>query len=186
MTQEIVDVIKNKIITLSQQIAAMQSNEDEIFIYNDEGLENIFIDYKNMKEKIKEIITRDDFLADRHKIAAFFISAIIKNEPIAIKLNKTDLKDSDLKFTINLNLAVAVANYIIVSFYKTRNKIELKIASPKAGTNNYNDQLFALIRMIRDTMHQSDNKEMLLLTISHILFLIEKCSECNNSTLQNQ
>jgi hypothetical protein len=92
-----------RLIKISQQLASIQSNEKEIFIYNDNGLDKVFIDYNEMKIKIKKIITNDKFLLDRHKIASFFIYAIIKNKPILIKENYTDILNDDLEFIANSN-----------------------------------------------------------------------------------
>ena len=117
MTKKTIDNLKSKLIKFSQLIASYQSNECEIFIYNDERFNQIFVDYDNMKTKVKKIITNDKFLLDRHKIAAFFIIAIIKNKPIVLKINNTDIKNDDLEFIINLNLAITFANYIIKTFY---------------------------------------------------------------------
>ena len=178
MTEKTIDNLKSKLIKLSQSIASYQSNECEIFIYNDERFNQIFVDYDNMKTKVKKIITNDKFLLDRHKIAAFFIIAIIKNKPIVLKINNTDIKNDDLEFIINLNLAITFANYIIKTFYEFKNKKKLKIFTPKSNTTNYNDQLVGLIKMLKDIIEIEDNKEILLMTISHILFLIEKYSEC--------
>ena len=122
MTKETIDNLKNRLIKLSQQLASSKSNEMEVFIYNDNGCDQVFIDYDNIKGKVKEIITNDKFLLDRHKIATFFISVIIKNKPILLKVNKTDIASDDLEFIMNLNLAVAFANYIIRTFYESKNK----------------------------------------------------------------
>ena len=178
MIKKTIDNLKSKLIKLSQSIASYQSNECEIFIYNDKRFDQIFVDYDNMKTKVKKIITNDKFLLDRHKIAAFFIFAIIKNKPIVLKINKTNIKNDDLEFLSNLNLAITFANYIIKTFYEFKNKKKLKIFTPKSNTTNYSDQLVGLIKMLKDIIEIEDNKEILLMTISHILFLIEKYSEC--------
>jgi len=178
MTKKTIDSLKSKLIKLSQSIASCQSNEDEIFIYDDKRFDQIFVDYDNMKVKVKKIITNDEFLLDRHKIATFFIIAIIKNKPVVLKINKTNIKNDDLEFVVNLNLAITFANYIIKTFYELRNKKKLKIFTLESDTTNYNDQLIALIKMLKDAVEIEDNKEILLMTISHILFLIEKYSEC--------
>jgi len=175
MKQETVELLKNKLISLSQQLASHQSNDVEIFIYDDKSNDMVFIDYKNIKDKIKSMITNDNFLADRHKISAFFMSAIIKNKPIKIKLNKTDMIDDDLELIININLALLFTNYIITSFYKLKTKKDIKIVYPKTDKNNYIDQLSGLIMMLRDKIEQND-KEILLMAISHIIFLIENYS----------
>ena len=183
MTKETIDNLKNKLIKLSQLLASYQSNKDKVFIYDDKRFDQIFVDYNNIKGKIKKIIANDKFLLDRHKIAAFFIIAIIKNKPIVLKMNKTDIKNDDLEFVANLNLAITFANYIIKTFYEFKNKKSLKIFTPKSDTTNYNDQLVGLIRALKDTIETENTKEILLMAISHILFLIEKYSECEMEKL---
>jgi hypothetical protein len=105
-----------RLIKISQQLASIQSNEKEIFIYNDNGLDKIFIDYNEMKIKIKKIIT------------------------------------------------------------------------PKSDTTNYNDQLFSLIKLLKNRIENENDEEILLISLSHILFLIEKYSECKieNSKKENK
>jgi hypothetical protein len=177
-----------RLIKISQQLASIQSNEKEIFIYNDNGLDKVFIDYNEMKIKIKKIITNDKFLLDRHKIASFFIYAIIKNKPILIKENYTDILNDDLEFIANSNLAVIFANYIIKTFYEAKNNKTIKIITPKSDTTNYNDQLFSLIKLLKNRIENENDEEILLISLSHILFLIEKYSECKieNSKKENK
>ena len=82
------------------------------------------------------------------------------------------------EFVLNTNLALSFANEIIKRFRKTENKSEdFKIIIPKSSsTKAYEDQLVTLIKELNDSF-KNENKKILLLAISHILFLLEKYSE---------
>jgi len=179
MRQNIIEDLKLKLIKLAQHIAANSSNELEVFIYQDKNLEKIFEDYEYIKNSIKNFISDKNFLVDRHKIAAIFLYSIIQNKPILIKENKTDIEDKELEFIINMNLAMAFGAYIIQSFYKSSTNKEIKLVVPDSNTTNYLDQLFSLIKILTEKITNED-KLYLLLTISHIFYLIEKFSECKN------
>jgi len=171
--------LKTKLINISQALASKQSNEDEVFVYNDTNLDKVFENYENIRNEIKQILENEDFLIDRHKIAAFFISSILKNKPIIVKINNTDIDNNDIEFIININLAILFSNFIIRKFYKEINKKDLKIVMPISSSQKpYIDQLIGLIKIYKDKLDiGSDNIKILLLSISHILFLIEKYSE---------
>jgi hypothetical protein len=177
MNYETKESLKSLFIKLAHQIIGLYSDELKVYIYHDELTEDIFYEYEKIKEDIKNNIIDAEFLADRHKIAAFFISSIMKKEPIKIKVNKTDISDNELSMLVNFNLSIVFANYVIKVFYKKRYNKELKIISPKSyddkSKKTYNDQLFTLVRDIINM-----EEKVLLLTLSHILFLIEKYSEC--------
>lgn len=66
MNKKTIDVLKNKLTNL----AAKQSSEKEIFIYDDTNLEKVFKDYDEIKTNIKSILEDTSFLTDRHKISA--------------------------------------------------------------------------------------------------------------------
>ena len=82
------------------------------------------------------------------------------------------------EFVLNTNLALSFANKIIKRFRKEENNSEdFKIIIPKSSsTKAYEDQLVALIKELNDSF-KNENKKILLLAISHILFLLEKYSE---------
>jgi hypothetical protein len=173
MTQKTEEILKKRLIKFAHIIIGHKLN-DISYIYNDKNLDNVFSDYKNIKNTIKELLENKDFLVDRHKISACFISAILNNSPIKIKTSSYNKKEIlELEFIINMNLAILFSDYIIKSFYKKLYNKELKMAKPQSSTNKpYIDQLVGLIRII-----DIANKEILLLAISHILFLLEKYSE---------
>jgi len=171
-------ILKNKLINTSQSLASKQSIDDEVFVYNDSNLDKVFEEYENIKTEIKNILENTDFLIDRHKISAFFMSAILKNKPIIVKTNQTDISNDDLEFVINTNLAILFANFIIRTFYKEINQIELKISMPDSSSKAYIDQLTGLIKIYKDRLDTGgENINILLLSISHIFFLLEKYSE---------
>ena len=172
MKRETKEKLQAIFIKLAHQIASITSNGLKICVYDDKSCEDVFNEYEKIKSEIKNIIDYD-FLADRHKIASFFIYSILKNKPIKLKVNKTDIDAEKLDMLINFNLAMTFATYIITSFYESKYGKELKLISPEVSDGGYNDQLFALIRYIIET-----DEKILLLAISHILFLIEKYSEC--------
>ncbi|MGJ0363459.1 hypothetical protein NG776_03400 [Aliarcobacter cryaerophilus] len=171
--------LKNKLISTSQALASQQSSDHEVFVYNDSNLDKVFEDYENIKIEIKNILENIDFLIDRHKISAFFMSAILKNKPIIIKTNQTDISDDDLEFVINTNLAILFANFIIRTFYKEINKKDLKVSMPDSSSSKaYIDQLTGLIKIYKERLEAGgENINILLLSISHIFFLLEKYSE---------
>ncbi len=179
MNKKTIDVLKNKLTNLSQALAAKQSSEKEIFIYDDTNLEKVFKDYDEIKTNIKSILEDTSFLTDRHKISAFFLSAILKNNPIKVKENLTDIDKQELEFVINTNLGLLFANFIIKTFYKQKYSKELKFIMPESSCPKpYLDQLIGLIKIFKDRIELgAENINVLLLAISHILFLLEKYSE---------
>jgi len=184
MTIKTLNLLKNKLINISQALASKQSSENEIFVYNDANLDKVFYDYENIKNDIKQILENNEFLIDRHKISSFFVSAILKNKPIVLKINKTDIKNDDLEFIINTNLAILFANFIIKSFYKEINNKDLIISMPNSSSSKvYIDQLIGLIKIYKDRLNiGGENINILLLSISHIFFLLEKYSEEKQKT----
>lgn len=179
MTVKTLNLLKNKLINIAQSLASKQSSENEVFVYNDTNLDKVFEDYENIKNDIKQILENNDFLIDRHKISSFFISAILKNNPIVVKINKTDIEDDNLEFVINTNLAILFANFIIKSFYKEINNKDLIISIPDSSSSKaYIDQLIGLIKIYKDRLDiGGENINILLLSVSHIFFLLEKYSE---------
>ena len=141
-------------------------------------MEQIFLDYEDNKNAIKELLNDKDFLVDRHKISAFFIGAILNNNPIKVKNNILETSNEQEELVLNTNLALSFANEIIKRFRKKENKNEkFKIIIPKSSsTKAYEDQLATLIKELNDSF-KNENKKILLLAISHILFLLEKYSE---------
>ena len=95
MNYETKESLKSLFIKLAHQIIGLYSDELKVYIYHDELTEDIFYEYEKIKEDIKNNIIDAKFLADRHKIAAFFISSIMKKEPIRIKVNKIDISDNE-------------------------------------------------------------------------------------------
>ena len=183
MTVKTLNLLKNKLINISQALASKQSSENEIFVYNDANLDKVFYDYENIKNNIKQILENNEFLIDRHKISSFFVSAILKNKPIILKINKTDIDNDDLEFIINTNLAILFANFIIKSFYKEINNKDLIISMPDSSSKAYIDQLIGLIKIYKDRLDiGGKNINILLLSISHIFFLLEKYSEEKQKT----
>jgi len=179
MNASTLETLKNKLVNISQALASKQSSDSEVFVYNDSNLDKVFEDYENIKSEIKHILENTEFLIDRHKISAFFMSAILKNKPIVVKSNQTDIANDDLEFVINTNLAILFANFIIRTFYKEINKKDLKISMPNSSSSKaYIDQLTGLIKIYKDRLEAGgENINILLLSISHIFFLLEKYSE---------
>lgn len=183
MTESTLKTLKNKLINISQALATKQSSEAEVFVYNDSNLDKVFEDYENIKIEIKNILENTDFLVDRHKISEFFLSAILKNKPILVKINQTDISDDDLEFVINTNLLILFANFIIKTFYKEINKTDLKIAMPNSASSKpYIDQLIGLIKIYKERLESGEESTTILLSISHIFFLLEQYSEEKQKT----
>jgi hypothetical protein len=171
-------LLNNYLVKLSQAVASNMSDDSELFIYNDKNCDTVFEMYEKIKNDIKDSVSKNTFLADRHKIASIFIYSIIKNRPIKTKANSTDISDIDLEIIPNIYLAVVFAIYIMESFYEEKYKKELKMSFPKEdGSSNYKEQFFALIKLLCNDIDSANCDKTILLSLSHILFLLEENSK---------
>lgn len=137
----------------------------------------MFDDYESMRDEVKAIISDKSFLADRHKIAAFFLSSILKNRPVKIKENKNNTNDNDIEFLSNINLGMAFAAHCMGEI--AGRKITL-LQPTTTGKKAYSEQFFALIRLVKEHIDQDDSHKIFLMMISHIFFLLEENYKANN------
>lgn len=164
---------------IGQVSASRDSRDGYIFDYNYDIGNQVFSDYSNMKDEVKAIISNKEFLADRHKIAAFFLSAILKNCPIQLKENANDTNSSDIEFLANINLGVVFASYCISEISGLG--CTVKLMSPSTnGKKGYNDQFYGLIKLVKEHIDQRDSQKVLLMMISHIFFLLEEYSKISD------
>lgn len=130
----------------------------------------IFAEYEKIKIHLKGYISEEAFLLDRHKIASSFLLATYNIKPISFKdIDCRELTKQQLAY-INFTVGYYFARTIIKSFSG------IKIKEPKTSNNkDYFDNLFALYHLI--LAHESKDKITIskeaVLTISHILFLLE-------------
>ncbi len=177
MKQETKDKLKLHLHKIGQASASQDSKKGYVFDYCYDLGNKVFEDYESMRDEIKAIISDEAFLADRHKISAFFLSAILKNRPVQIKENKNDTDDTEVEFLSNINLGVVFASYCMSEIGGR----SIKLMQPTtSGKKKYSDQFYALIKLVKEHIDQNDSQKILLMMISHIFFLLEENYKANN------
>lgn len=162
--------LKDALHKIGQSSAAVDSKNGHIYHYDYDMGESVFKDYETVKDEIKTNISSKNFPADRHKIATFFLSAILKNRPVKLKENSNDTNNDDMEFFANVNLGVVFAAYCI----KEMAGLNIKILSPNGNVKSYTDQFFTLIKEIKEHIDQNGSQKILWMAISHIFFLLEE------------
>jgi len=179
MKPETLNRLKIKFIKLAQISSVNDSKNGYVYVFDDSSSDSVFDDYELNKNIVKTIVSIDDFPADRHKVSAFFIFSILKNRPIKLKLNEQNIDKNQIEMIANLNLALLFVNQLMRDFYFEKYKKDLKILPPATdGNKSYVEQLYTLlIKLYEEIVYKKCNK-VLLLTVSHILYLVEKNSIC--------
>lgn len=177
MTPVTKEKLRLQLHQIGQASAAKDSREGYIFDYSYDVGNQVFNDYESMRDEVKSIISDKNFLADRHKIAAFFLSSILKNRPVKIKENQNNTNNSDIEFLSNINLGIAFAAHCMTAI--AGRKIAL-LQPTTSGKKPYSEQFYALIKLIKEHIDQNDSQKILLMMISHIFFLLEENYKANN------
>jgi len=179
MKPETLNRLKIKFIKLAQISSVNDSKNGYVYVFDDSSSDSVFDDYELNKNIVKTIVSIDDFPADRHKVSAFFIFSILKNRPIKLKLNKQGIDKDQIEMIANLNLALLFVNHLMRDFYFEKYEKDLKIVPPTTdGNKSYVEQLYTLLIKLYEEVEYKKCNKVLLLTISHILYLVEKNSIC--------
>lgn len=136
----------------------------------DNAKEDIWNKYTQLNKQCK-----DNFMSetveriDRHKIAACYILAIIKSQPLILTPNPDENLPEDTVVTINEHLAITVGLSILCAYMRHSNsKIHPKgLILPKATHGEYR-KVFAL------ELYYTKKYDMYnILSLSNTLFLLE-------------
>jgi hypothetical protein len=177
LTLETKEKLRLQLHKIGQASAAKDSVDGYVFDYSYDVGKQVFDDYESMRDEVKAIISDKSFLADRHKIAAFFLSAILKNKPVKIKENKNDTNNNDIEFLSNINLGIAFAAHCMGEI--AGHKIAL-LQPNTTGKKSYKEQFYALIRLVKEHIDQDGSHKIFLMMISHIFFLLEENYKASN------
>ncbi|MFP4486490.1 MAG: hypothetical protein ACLFOC_05980 [Campylobacterales bacterium] len=169
MNNKRVEELKKELLRTLKIVTENDKTKREKIIAS-KAVDDIFAEYEKIKIHLKAFISEDDFLLDRHKIAASFLLATYNIKPIVFNdIDDRELTKHQLAY-INFTAGYYFARTIIKSFSG------VKIKEPKTSNRkDYFDNLFALFYLIlanesKDKMTISKES---VLTLSHILFLLE-------------
>ena len=162
MTKSTQEKIKTIIKTLCNELQEKYS-----ITYDEKQIDNIFVTYNELKDRLKQQMHSPDKLLDRHKIAALLTFAIVANEPF--KINKID----------NPSYTLRVANYFvalktalaILALFKNKTNFEID--------KTYMQEFFRLLHINKSTIQQickNKNTDItILFFLSHLYYFIDKC-----------